>query len=165
MGYNKLMIGILGATNAGKTYTWNSLFQRNVKTGKKLRKLYLNDKEYVNVFLVNGSPAERRKYVGDIITIDEPQIILCSLQYTKEVLETINYFIEHEYFLYIHWLNPGFKEVTEPPIFYTLGVINQLLANNSVVGVRNAHDDIELRTSEIKDFIYGWAKSRQLIFE
>jgi hypothetical protein len=156
----KLIVGVLGAKNAGKTYTWNYLFARKVNTGKKLRKLYLNKEEYVDVFLVNGAPGERHKYVGDIITVNEPKIILCSLQYTKEVLDTIDYFISHDYFLYIHWLNPGFKEEVEPPLFYSIGIINRLLANNSVVGVRNAKINIDTRIQELRDFIYGWAKSR-----
>ena len=42
---DKLIIGILGPKSSGKTYTWNSLFGRTVKTGKNLRKLFLNDKE------------------------------------------------------------------------------------------------------------------------
>lgn len=160
---DKLIVGILGPKNSGKTYTWNSLFGRTVKTGKNLRKLFLNKKEYVDVFLVNGAPAERHKYVGDIITVDEPKIILCSLQYTKEVLETIDYFITNGYYLYIHWLNPGYNEAVEPPLFYSIGVINRLLANNSIVGVRNAQVNTQERIQELKDFIYGWAKSRNQI--
>jgi len=159
----KLIIGVLGATNAGKTYTWNTLFGRTVKTGKNLRKLFLNEKEFVDVFLVNGSPAERHKYVGDIITVDEPKIILCSLLYTKEVIETLDYFIEHGYYLYIHWLSPGYKEEVEPPLFYSIGIINRLLANNSIVGIRNAKENTKERVQELKDFIYGWAKSRNQI--
>lgn len=159
----KLIIGVLGARNSGKTFTWNSLFGRTVKTGKKLRKLFLNNIEFVDVFLVNGSPAERHKYVGDIITVDEPKIILCSLQYTKEVLETIDYFIRHGYYLYIHWLNPGYKEEVEPPLFYSIGIINRLLASNSIVGVRNAQENTQERIQELRDFIYGWAKSRNQI--
>ena len=156
----KLIVGVLGPKSSGKTYTWNSLFGRTVKTGKKLRKLYLNKDEYVDVFLVNGSPGERKKYVGDIITVNEPKIILCSLQYTIEVIETIDYFISHGYYLYIHWLNPGFKEAVEPPLFYSIGIINRLLAHNSIVGVRNAKINTESRIQELKDFVYGWAKSR-----
>ncbi|NOZ48352.1 MAG: transmembrane 9 family protein [Chlorobi bacterium] len=156
----KLIVGVLGTKNSGKTYTWNTLFGRTVKTGKRLRKLFLTKNEYINVFLVNGSPAERHKYVGDIITVDEPKIILCSLQYTKEVIKTIEYFIDNGYYLYIHWLNPGFHEEIEPPLFYSIGIINRLLATNSMVGIRNAKTNTGERIQELKDFIYGWAKSR-----
>ncbi|MCK4663518.1 MAG: hypothetical protein KAT68_11675 [Bacteroidales bacterium] len=159
----KLLIGTLGVLHSGKTHTWNTLFKRVVKTGKNMRKLFLTDDEYVEVFLVSGSPGERHMYVGDIITAEKPEIILCSLQYTKEVIDTINYFIDNNYFLYIHWLNPGYTEQIEPPLFYTLGVINTLLSNDSLIGVRNAKTDVEGRVQEIRDFIYGWAKSRGLL--
>lgn len=67
-----LLIGILGNTNSGRTYTWNNLFRKNVITGKNIRKLYLNENEYVEVFLINGSPQERNKDVSEIIKQVKP---------------------------------------------------------------------------------------------
>ena len=56
---DKLLVSVIGKRNSGKSSTWNSLFGRTVKTGTKLKRLYLNETEYVNVFLVSGSPEER----------------------------------------------------------------------------------------------------------
>ena len=53
---DKLLVSVIGKRNSGKSSTWNSLFNRTVKTGIKLKRLYLNETEYVNVFLVSGSP-------------------------------------------------------------------------------------------------------------
>ena len=55
----KLLIAVLGNRNSGKSHTWNTLFGSTVRTGKEERRLYFNDCEYVNVFLVSGSPEER----------------------------------------------------------------------------------------------------------
>jgi len=59
---NNLVIVIMGNRKSGKSTTWNTLFGRQVRTGKK--KLYLTNYDYVEVFLVSGSPEEREKYVG-----------------------------------------------------------------------------------------------------
>ena len=45
-------------------HTWNTLFGRPVSTGrKKEHNLSLCNDESVSVFLVSGSPEERKKYV------------------------------------------------------------------------------------------------------
>lgn len=46
----KLAIVLLGHQESGKSMTWINLFQSNVKTGKYIRDLKLNNEEYVNVF-------------------------------------------------------------------------------------------------------------------
>ena len=60
-----LLISVLGNRNSGKSYTWNTLFKQTVRTGTELRRLYLTDNEYVEVFLVSGSAEERKEYVWD----------------------------------------------------------------------------------------------------
>ena len=75
---DNLVVSVLGNRNSGKSYTWNKLFGREVRTGKKLKRLYFNENEYVLVFLISGSPEERHKYVGDLITAKQPEIVLCS---------------------------------------------------------------------------------------
>ena len=67
-----LVVTVLGHRNTGKTTTWNTLLAATVKTGKRERRLYLNSAQYVNVFLVSGSPEERDQYVGDIIKVKKP---------------------------------------------------------------------------------------------
>ena len=80
---DKLMIGVLGNRNSGKSKTWNTLFdKKTVITGKRERQLQLSKTEWISVFLISGSPEERGAYVGDIIGNASPQIVLCSMQYT-----------------------------------------------------------------------------------
>lgn len=162
-----LLVGILGSRKSGKSYTWNNLFnKREVKTGKNLRRLYLNDTEYVNVFLINRAAELRHKSISQIITVEKPRIILCSLQYVKEVRKTINYFERNNYFLYLHWLNPGFNDEHDSPLFYNYGIINNIMEKEkSMVGVRNGKLDVSNRAIELKNFIYGWAKGQDLIVQ
>ncbi len=158
-----LMIGMLGGKKSGKSYTWNALFDRGVKTGKNLRRLYLNETEYVKVFLINDSPEKRHKHIEDFIKFERPRIILCSLQYVKQVSDTISYFAKNDYSMYIHYLNPGFYDDYDSPLFYDIRIINNILSSNSVLCIRNAKLELDERVQEIKDFIYGWAKSRDLL--
>ena len=41
----KLLVAVLGNRNSGKTYTWNTMFGRTVKTGKNEHQLFLSEKE------------------------------------------------------------------------------------------------------------------------
>ncbi|MDR6300673.1 hypothetical protein [Mesonia maritima] len=159
----KLLISVIGKRNSGKSSTWNSLFGRTVKTGTKLKKLYLNETEYVNVFLVSGSPEERETYVGQLITVNNPTIVLCSMQYRKDVCQTIDYFIDKNYHIYTHWLNPGSKDQNEKPELDTLGIFNYLIGLELTVGIRNGKVDLNNRVQEIREYIYGWSKYRNLI--
>ena len=159
---DKLLIAVMGNRNSGKSHTWNELFLRTVKTGTKNRELHLNESEYVNVFLVSGSPEERGEYVEDIITVDDPRIVLCSVQYREDATETLNYFFNEGYSIYIHWLNPGFSD--DPIIHYdSHGIVPYLLSKNAMFGIRDGQKDATDRVNEVKDCIFGWAKSRNLI--
>ena len=160
---DKLLIGILGKGKSGKSYTWDELFGRNVKTGKNVRRLFFNETEYVEVFLLSRSPQKRHIRVELIIRDINPKIVLCSMQYVSGVKKTFTYFVDKGYSLFIHWLNPGYSDSNDSPLFYNLGIINHILSLNSVVGVRNGKADADKRVSEIKDYIYGWAKPRDLI--
>lgn len=160
---DKLLVSVIGKRNSGKSSTWNSLFGRTVKTGIKLKRLYLSETEYVNVFLVSGSPEERETYVGELIKVNNPTIVLCSMQYRIDVIQTIDYFNERNYKIFSQWLNPGFKATNELPQFDTLGIFNYLIGLDSIVGIRNGKIDLRSRVQEIREFIYGWAKYRNLI--
>jgi hypothetical protein len=159
----RLLVSVIGKRNSGKSSTWNSLFGRTVKTGTKLKRLYLNETEYVNVFLVSGSPEERETYVGELITVNNPAIVLCSMQYRKDVAQTIDYFKDKNYQIYSHWLNPGFNDENDQPQFDTLGIFNYLIGLDSSIGIRNGKIDLNNRVQEIREYIYGWAKFRNLI--
>jgi hypothetical protein len=162
---NKLLVGILGKEKSGKTLTWDIMFGKPVRTGKNLRRLYFNEKEYTEVFLLSRSPSKRHIDVSAIMQSNEPGIVLCSLQYTSSVKRTLKFFIDKGYLLFIHWLNPGFNDEHEAPLFYNTGIINHILAYDSLVGIRNGKIDPEDRVREVKDYIYGWAKSNNLIKE
>jgi hypothetical protein len=57
-------------------------------------------------------------------------------------------------------LNPGFSDEGEN--WDKLGILNQVLARDGVIGIRDGHH-ARKRVREIRDFIYGWAASRNLI--
>ena len=160
-----LLVGVIGHQNSGKTETWKTLFGSTVRTGSNERRLYLTDHEYVNVFLVSGSPEEREAYVGDLITVENPRIVLCSMQYAENVADTIDYFTERNYFLNIQWINPGYKDKNELPYYDNLGIMNYISHCNSIVSIRNGKINPENRVNEIRDYIYGWAKFRNLLIE
>lgn len=160
---DRLVVGVLGNENSGKSTTWNRLFGATVRTGRHPRDLELRPGETVNVFLVSGSPEERELYVGEILGDQDSRIVLCSMQYTKEVHETLDHFIGLEYMIYIQWLNPGYRDhalVQEDPT-----ITKKILDAESVFSIRDASSDGDLdrRVQEIREFIYGWAKYRDLV--
>ena len=126
---NKIVIIILGNRNAGKSSTLYELFKRNVKSGYKNLTI---DQEKIEVFVKNTSFEETGQQIGDKIFIKNtsfeetgqnaedffekkelPQIILCAVQYKEDGKNTINYFVNNGYYLYIQWLNPGYKDTSE----------------------------------------------------
>lgn len=160
-----LAITVLGNRNSGKSTTWNNLFERKVRTGTEIRRLFLREREYVEVFLVSGSPEERETYVGKIIGEQTPRIVLCSMQYRADVTQTIQFFSDNNYSIFCHWLNPGYFDPVEMATSDDLELMKYLLSLNSIVGIRNGKSEVASRVNEIRDFIYGWASSRNLIIK
>lgn len=169
----RLLVGVVGHSNAGKSSTWEDLFGANVKTSSygNERRLYLpkNKQEWVNVFLINGSPGERGKDVEEIlnpkglINFENPRIVLCSMQYPDDAVgKTIQYFIEHKYDLFIHWLNPGYNDLTKYNDDFEF-IPHILEQHNSLLGIRDGKVDRTSRVNEIQDFIRGWASARGLL--
>jgi hypothetical protein len=156
-----LAICIMGNRNSGKSYTWNKLFHQEVRTGRELKKLYLSDGSYIEIFLVSGSPQERKLYVEDIIGGVKARIVLCSIQYKEESVETIKYFIDNGHLLFTQWLNPGYKDLCQVPD--ALGLVPRLLSYGSFVSIRSGKVRTNQRVQEIFDFLYGWAQSRSLV--
>ncbi len=158
---DRLLVAVVGNQNSGKSYTWNTLFGRPVSTGRKNEHdLPLCNGEVVSVFLVSGSPEEREKYVGEIIQ-GNPRIVLCSLQYRHDVFESFQYFFDRGFFAFVHWLNPGFYDPNAA--WDRLGLIPRVLTENSLIGIRDARIDAAARVEEMRDFIRGWALSRNLV--
>ena len=57
---SRLLIGLLGNRDSGKSHTWNELFGKTVRRGIYPRHLALFAGECVEVFLVIGSLARGR---------------------------------------------------------------------------------------------------------
>jgi hypothetical protein len=163
-GSDKLMIGILGGEKSGKTYTWNLLFnKKSVKTGRRTRHLYFDEVSFIEVFLISRSAQKRKMDVKSIMKDEKPQIVLCSLQYAGKLSNTLRYFVDDGYMMYLHWLNPGYREPNDIPLFYDSDLVDYILSVPSLLAVRNGKNPAESRVNEIRDFLYGWAKSRNLI--
>jgi hypothetical protein len=158
----RLLIGVLGNRNSGKSHTWNTLFGRTVRTGGEPRHLMLRPGESVEVFLVSGSPEERHLYVDSILSGQTCRIVLCSMQYIAEAQRTLDYFIGNHFSLYVQWLNPGFSDQVVRQD--NLGLIDRIVdTQHSVVAVRDGRPAAERRVQELREFIYGWALYRDLI--
>lgn len=161
----KLLIAVLGNRNSGKSVTWQTLFNDpNIRTAQKsLRDLQLTDKEYTKIFLINGSPQERGLKVEDIIKIQPlPEIVLCSLQYNLDALESLNFFRRNEYSVYLQWLNPGHRDNGCYNDYHK--IIPVFLEAGAWVSQRNAKDnDPKPRVEEIRNFICDWSRRNNLI--
>jgi hypothetical protein len=160
---DRLFVGVLGHRHSGKSTTWNELFGATVHTGKYPRMLELRPGECVEVFLVSGSHEERNLYAGDVLNNQSARIVLCSMQYTEAVIDTIKYVEEQDYWIYIQWLNPGHSDLDQQYSDY-LGLANRLIYNSgATLAIRSGKEEPSSRVREIKEFIYGWAKFRNLI--
>ena len=161
---DRLFVSVLGHRNSGKSRTWNDLFGATVHTGKYPRMLELQRGECVEVFLISGSNEERQQYAGDVLDGQQARIILCSMQYTDAVFDTIKYVEDNDFWIYVHWLNPGYSEPDRQYSDY-LGMANRLIFNSeATLAVRSGKSDPPTsRVRELKEFIYGWAKFRNLI--
>ena len=159
---NRLLVGVLGNRNSGKSHTWNALFGGTVRRGTRPRPLELRSGECVNTFLVSGSFEERGEYAGDILDNQNCRIVLCSMQYTADVRATFDYFIANGFFLYIQWLNPGYSDSSQ--VLDHLDLVDEILSVPSIFSIRNGKIDANDRVQEIREFIYGWATYRDLVF-
>lgn len=158
---DRLLVGVLGERNAGKSRTWNTLFGRPVKTGDTSRQLELRRGEAVDVFLISGSFEERKLYAGDILDDQDCRIVLCSMQYVRAVQDTFDYVFQKDFWIYLQWLNPGYEDPGET--WDKLGLLNQVLDHSGVVSIRSGKHATS-RVREISEFIYGWATFRNLVY-
>jgi hypothetical protein len=158
---DRLLVGALGHRNSGKSHTWNTLFGRTVRRGVYARTLEVRPRESIEVFLVSGSFEEREEYAGDILKNQDCRIVLCSMQYIGDVGNTLGYFTDQGFSLYVQWLNPGFSD--QGATFDHLGLVPRILAARSVLAIRNGQLNADSRVQEIREIIYGWARYRNLI--
>jgi hypothetical protein len=84
------------------------------------------------------------------------------MQYVQEVQQTLDYFIDNHFSLFIQWLNPGFSDQDAIPD--NLGLVDMILnTRRSVMSIRDGTGAADQRVQEIREFIYGWASYRDLI--
>jgi ABC-type dipeptide/oligopeptide/nickel transport system ATPase component len=156
----KLLIGVLGNEGAGKSTTWNALFGHTVHTGKNIRKLKIYDTK-IPVFLINESALERKTKLEYIMPDEDPEIVISSFLYHKDVKSNFDYFIKRGYDIYVQWLNPGFSDPNEKALFYNEGIINYLLGFGATVAVKNGKQPPQFRVEEIKNMIFVWNLSQK----
>ncbi|MBN4071507.1 hypothetical protein JYT72_03235 [Crocinitomix catalasitica] len=169
---NKLAVCVVGWENSGKSETWYSLFGRTVrrKPSKSLHQLQVfATVEFVDVYLVNGSPQESGKYIKEMLPKKLPNIILCSIQYVvgggykEDMFGTINWLEDNGYSLVVIWLNPGHKD--SYPYLDSAGLTERIHSKaNNLIGRRDGNQSPDERAEEIRNFIYGWAKPRNLAY-
>ena len=111
---------------------------------------------------VSGSFEERGEYAGDILGSQDCRIVLCSLQYTEDVRPTLSYLVDEEFHLYIQWLNPGYRDADQTEDH--LAIVSGILLETSTLTIRDGKVDARDRVQEIREFMYGWAKYRNLVF-
>lgn len=158
----RLLVTVLGNRNSGKSSTWNALFGTTVRTGKNTRTLPLGGGQCVEVFLISGSPEERKTYAGDILQNQDCRIVLCSVQYAELGRNSFMYAFENEFEVFSQWLNPGYNDNGEN--FDRLGFAPWLVAQGATISMRDATRPIQPRAEEIRQFIDGWASARGLTF-
>jgi len=186
---DRLFVAVIGEQHSGKSTTWNTLFNKPVKTGKKPRDLevyrdasvevelirtpyqdmHRNRSEVLSltqtqVFVISGSNEEKKRYAQKVLDNVDCRIILCSVQYVEEAFErTWKYVFAESFSIYAQWLNPGHrgKETWD-----TFGLVNRLLAHNATVSIRDGREDdtrLHARVEEIRQYIHGWAAARGLL--
>jgi len=115
----------------------------------------------MHAFLVSGSPEERDEYVGELITVEKPTLVLCSTQYITSVRDTYDYFFDNGYEVHVQWLNPGYSDSERYDDY--LGLLPYLLKKGATVQMRDGRGDPRLRVEDIKRTILGWGTYHNLI--
>ncbi len=161
----RLLVAVLGNRNAGKSTTWNYLFDptgaTTIRTGKHPRPLYLNKAQWVEVFVVSGSAEEREIDIDVVIPDPLPRIVLCSTQYRSSVTTTFDYFFARDFEVFVQWLNPGYNDAGTYPD--TLGLRDHLLNKGATLQMRDGKAPLPPRLTDLRQCILGWATHRDLV--
>ena len=162
---SRLVVGVLGNPNSGKSKTWYTLFGYRARGGKHLKWLELRPGQWVQVGLIGASPEESGLDLDERLDEFEAQdgrIMLCSMQYVNTekvtVLDTLRCFIDRDYTLYVQQLNPG--HVGSGPVQEDQAITDTILEARSTLAIRDGNTDPYGRVKELEEFIYGWAKYR-----
>ena len=173
MKKDRLVVAVLGRTDSGKSTTWNRLFGKpegqRVHTTWKPRWLEIRPGEWVEVFLITRSPEEAGEpKVYESLRGQSCPIVLCSMRYAESAKKMLDYFIQEGFDLYVQWLNPGYDKQNrginkKSPIPDRRGLRDRVRAAGGQFFIRNGNTDPTDRVEEIRDHIYEWAKTRNLI--
>ncbi|MBU1718082.1 MAG: hypothetical protein KKA07_03320, partial [Bacteroidetes bacterium] len=154
---SKVFIGLLGEKGSGRTYTWQKIFNTRVHTSKNTRRFFLDGIDYIEVFLINGSPIERKTDVKNILGDKQPEFVLCSLEYKPGVEKTIDFFLAEGYRMYIIYLKPGYSDNKGLELFEDYSLVGKLISAGVTVSIRSGKENPERRISEIRELALGWA--------
>lgn len=175
MKKNRLVVGVLGRNDSGKSKTWYTLFGRRVTIQGNPKRLELRPDEWVRVFLINRSQEETGRTVEEILRGQNCPIVLCSMRYATGGKKALNYFIQEGFDLYVQWLNPGFDKPgfdernpypyvnKKDPSPDRLGLRDLVRAAGGQFFIRNGNTYPTDRVEEIREQIYKWAKVRNLV--
>ena len=166
----KLAIIALGNRNSGKSNTWYEFFGRVIRTGYK--KISFN-KEETEIFVKNSSFEEMGDDIDEDVFVRNasfeeygddadgyfdidnlPKIVFCSVQYKEKGIETINFFKDHQYYIYIQWLNPGCWDSKSYDDYLNF---EESFKDFGEFHIENGKEKKE-RVLKIKEFIYNWIK-------
>ena len=169
----RIVIVALGNRDSGKSTTWYEFFGRVIRTGYK--RISFNFRE-IEIFVKNSSFEEMGEDINEDVFVRNasfeeygddakeyfdinnlPKIVFCSVQYTQKGIETINFFKEHQYYIYIQWLNPGCCDSTS--------YIDHLKFEESFKDFGEFHiesgKEKKERVLKIKAFIYNWIRQKK----
>ena len=174
MDNQKLAIIILGNRNSGKSNTFYELFGRTIKTGWKQLQidgknltLFVKNSSFEEmgevidkeVFVRNSSFEERKEEADKFFDkVGLPRIVLCAVQYKEKGLDTIEFFKRNGYYIYIQWLNPGFRDNIEYEDFLKF---EERFSSSGQFHKVSGKEKTK-RVEQIKQFLIGWMLNKDI---
>lgn len=171
----RIAVIALGKRDAGKSNTWYEIFGRKIKSGIKQLPLNGNDltvrvkngsfeetddeiETYFDVLVINASREESGKEFEDHLDVDNlPFIVFCSVQYVEAGIQTIDWFRDHGYFLYIQWINPGYRHLAYDDFLR----LEDRYKPSGVFSKLSGKEKTE-RAAAILDFLREWVRRNKI---
>ena len=170
----KIAVIALGKRDAGKSNTWYEIFGRKIRSG--IKRIPLNGSDltirvkngsfeetddevetYFDLLLINASREESGKEFEDHLDIDNlPFIVFCSVQYVTAGIQTIDWFRDHGYFLYIQWINPGYRH----PLYDDFLGLEERYKSAGIF-TRLSGEEKTKRAAAILNFLQDWVKKNK----
>lgn len=93
-----------------------------------------------------------------------PTVVLCSNQYLAKATASYDYFLKNDYDIFVQRLNPGYTDKHPVSIDEDeIQLYQYLLTTGATAQIRDGKAPLENRVNELRQFIYGWAKFRNLV--